>query len=101
MRSDYPKLDHFFGAYLNQDYELSSSHGRTHAAPSRKRHLPMIPLVWMRRTAVEQRLTRLPRALLVSTLCTLLALSGTMLFFWPAEKPGHRHTRTRAQLFFL
>ena len=23
IKSDYPRLDHFFGAYLNQDYQLS------------------------------------------------------------------------------
>lgn len=36
------------------------------------------PLVWVRRTAIEQRITRLPRALVVSALCTALGLSGGM-----------------------
>lgn len=38
------------------------------------------PLVWVRRTALEQRLTRLPRTIVITALCALLTLSGTMLY---------------------
>jgi hypothetical protein len=40
------------------------------------------PLVWFRRTAIEHRLTPLPRAVVVSALCTVLLLSGTTLFLY-------------------
>lgn len=38
------------------------------------------PLLWVRRTAVEQRIASLPFVLVLSALCTVLALSGAMLF---------------------
>jgi hypothetical protein len=40
------------------------------------------PLVWLRHTAVEQRLTRLPRAVVVLAVCAVLALSGIVLFVY-------------------
>jgi len=42
--------------------------------------LVCLPLVWVRHTALEQRLTRLPRVVIVSALCAVLVLSGLMLF---------------------
>jgi hypothetical protein len=37
-----------------------------------------LPLVWLRHTALEQRLTRLPRIVVLSTLFVVLILSGLM-----------------------
>lgn len=40
------------------------------------------PVVWMRRTAVEQRIKRLPRAMIVSALCIVLAVTSTTIFLY-------------------
>ena len=37
------------------------------------------PIVWVRHTALEQRLTRLPPAVIVAALCTLLLVTGATL----------------------
>jgi len=41
-----------------------------------------MPFVWLRPTALEQRLARLPRALIVMALCGVLLLSGSLLVLY-------------------
>jgi hypothetical protein len=41
-----------------------------------------LPLVWLRPTVIEQRLAVLPRALILTALCGILAVSGILLLMY-------------------
>jgi uncharacterized protein with PQ loop repeat len=41
-----------------------------------------LPLTWARHTAIEQQIERLPRAVIITTLCAVLVLTGTLLVLY-------------------